>query len=277
LSTILGPQPISADGDYDLGPILDFQGEPVAFAPGDGLAATIWRSTGVRDEALATPAVVWTDAPEGLCRLSVNASDIAPLAPGDYGLEVTATPGSDSRPRAVLWVTLRLLDAPRAAAPVWPSVAACEELLIRGARETFDLAGMDASTVNGSNRDLGPPIAAALRLVGVRPASPLRPTDAELALVEQAAEPAFLLACRAEALEAALGRLHARVDLMIGGGAGNSYSLSQAAKSIAATIARLRVQFQQWYEGGSGRTEVAPIDSHYHEADAELLDPTCWW
>jgi hypothetical protein len=120
-----------------------------------------------------------------------------------------------------------------------------------------------------------------LRAVGVRAANPLRPADAEVAMVPQEAEPAFLLACRIEALETALGRLHAQVDLMVGGGAGNSYSLSQAAQSVVSTLVRLRAQFQQWYEAGSGRTEVAAIDSDYHRADSDLLDQTRylypWW
>jgi hypothetical protein len=276
VTTILGPQSISSDADYDLGPILDSTGDPVTFSSAADLAATLWRSTGVRDEALATPAVAWTDAPAGLCRLSVAAADVAPLAPGDYGVEVVATP-ADGRPRTVLWATLRLLDAPRAAAPAWPSVAAVEEWLIRQHRETFDLAGMDSATTNGSNRDLGPPIASALRQLGVRPASPLRPADAELASLTRAAEPAFLLACRVEALEAALGRLHAQVDLTVGGGSGNSYRLSQAASSIQRTLDRLRAQFTSWYETGAGRTELGDIDSRYHAADSDLLTyPYSW-
>jgi hypothetical protein len=138
---------------------------------------------------------------------------------------------------------------------------------------------MDIVTQDGSNADLAGPIAAGLRSVGVSPAHPLVPRDSDVALVPASAQAAFLLACEIEALEAMLGRLHALIDLMVGGGAGNSYSLSQAAKSISATLARLRAQFQQWYETGAGRTEVAAIDSDYHHADRDLLDGrySPWW
>jgi hypothetical protein len=161
--------------------------------------------------------------------------------------------------------------------PSWPSVAAVEDHLLRWHRETLDLAGLDAATADGTNPDLAGPVALALRQVGVRAADPLRPLDSDIALVPQAAEPAFLLACRIEALEAALGRLHAQVDLTVGGGSGNSYRLSQAASSIQRTLDRLRAQFTSWYETGAGRTEAGDIDSRYHSADSDLLTyPYSW-
>ena len=56
-----------------------------------------------------------------------------------------------------------------------------EAVLIKRAGDLLTTAGLDGTTINGTNADLGDPIAFALRQIGVTVATPASPTDAEVA------------------------------------------------------------------------------------------------
>lgn len=63
-----------------------------------------------------------------------------------------------------------------------------EAALIKRAGDLLTTAGLDGTTVNGTNADLGDPIAFALRQIGVTVATLTSPTDAEVAAASTATE-----------------------------------------------------------------------------------------
>jgi len=56
-----------------------------------------------------------------------------------------------------------------------------EAILVKRAGKLMTVAGLDGTTVNGTNADLADPIAFSLRQLGVAVAAPGSPTDAEVA------------------------------------------------------------------------------------------------
>lgn len=99
-------------------------------------------------------------------------------------------------------------------------------------------AGMDGTTVDGTNASLNGPIGKAVRYLGYTVASAVLVADADVAQVTDAETDQFLDLATLYTLEAVLGNLD-DVDIRVGP---RSESLSQLAKQLERKIARLSKQ-----------------------------------
>lgn len=97
-------------------------------------------------------------------------------------------------------------------------------------------AGMDGTTVLGSNLDLNGPIGRAIRDLGHTVASAILVADADIASVTDAEHNEFLDRVTLHTLETVLGNLD-DVDITVGP---RSEKLSQLAAQVERKIARLR-------------------------------------
>jgi hypothetical protein len=264
----LGPQSLGTDRDYLLGPLLGPGGTPVAFTGTDSLSARLWRSDDIRINALATLSASWEDPAAGTVRLQVNASAIAPLAPGRYQVEVIGIVGD--RPLGFLWATIVLRDSPLSNldSPV-PALTAAgvERILVRRCRDLLRAAGMDAGTTTGANPDVQPAVASALRRLGYPTTLPDRAADLDLAAVPAPRWDQYLHLARVELLEHVLDRLTAKYDLEVGI---NKMALSQVAAGVTKTLLRLRAEYEERYVVGAGATALEAIESDYPTPVAEI-------
>lgn len=111
-----------------------------------------------------------------------------------------------------------------------------EFLTVAGVGPLLVVAGMDGTTVDGTNTDLNAPIGKAVRGLDHTVTSAVLVTDADVAQVTVAQTDEFLDAVTLYALEAVLGNLD-DVDITVGP---RSEKLSQLAAQVERRIKRLR-------------------------------------
>ena len=107
-------------------------------------------------------------------------------------------------------------------------------------------AGMDGTTVDGTNADLNGPIGRAVRDLGYTVASAVLVADADVAQVTDAQTDQFLDLVTLHTLEAILGNLD-DVDIRVGP---LSEKLSDLAKQIERKIERLHSMLEDLYGYG---------------------------
>lgn len=114
--------------------------------------------------------------------------------------------------------------------------ANAEFLTVASVGPAMVAAGMDGTTVDGTNADLNGPIARAVRDLGHSVASAVLVVDADVAAVTDAQIDEFLDRAVLHTLEAVLGNLD-DVDISVGP---RSEKLSQLAAQLERRIERLR-------------------------------------
>lgn len=124
-------------------------------------------------------------------------------------------------------------------------------------------AGMDGTTVNGTNFDLNGPIGRAIRVLGHTVTRAVLVADADVAAVTDAETDEFLDAATLHALEAILGNLD-DVDVIAGP---RSERLSQLAAQVERKIERLREAMADEYGVGLAIPEVGVITTKFAEHD----------
>lgn len=122
-------------------------------------------------------------------------------------------------------------------------------------------AGMDGTTVDGTNVDLSDPIARAVRDLGYEVASAVLVADADVAQITAAQTSEFLDACELHTMNAILGNLD-DVDITVGP---RSEKLSQLAMQIERKIKRLLAAMGTAYGYGMATPDAGYITLDFAE------------
>ena len=139
-----------------------------------------------------------------------------------------------------------------------------EFLLVARAGPLLTAAGMDGSTVDGTNASLNDPIGRAVRDLGYTVASIVLVSNTDVAQITEAQYDEFLDVATLHTLEAILGNLD-DVDITV---APRTEKLSQLAAQIERKIKRLRRYLEQDYDYGL----VAPVAGYFTQEFAEHGD-----
>lgn len=141
--------------------------------------------------------------------------------------------------------------------------ANAEFLIIAMTGPLLTQAGMDGTTVDGTNTDCNGPIGKAVRGLDHLVADPVLVTDADVALVTVAETDEFLDGCVLAVLEAVLGNLD-DADITVGP---RSEKLSQLAAQIERKLKRLQDAMEDLYGYGMAVPEVGVITIDIAEHD----------
>ena len=141
-----------------------------------------------------------------------------------------------------------------------------EAVLIKRAGHLMTVAGMDGTTVAGTNADLGDPIAFALRQIGCSVATPASPTDAEVAALSTDDTDQLLDLAEIRTLDTILQHLLDLVDTQAGARADR---YSQLAAGIQARLDRAIDNARRLYGFTAGTLEAgyACLDFAAHGDD----------
>lgn len=129
-------------------------------------------------------------------------------------------------------------------------------MLIARCGKLLAAAGLDGSTVDGTNAALSDPLAEALRSLGVAPASPASPSTADLAGVADASAPQLLDVAELRALETVLSNW-AEPDQVAG--QDNRQDLGKLRDSLERTVARKSERARSLYGYGADATASAGL------------------
>lgn len=124
-------------------------------------------------------------------------------------------------------------------------------------------AGMDGTTVDGTNVDLNGPIGRAVRDLGYTVTSPVLISDADVAQITVAQYDEFLDTATYHALEAVLGNLD-DVDIKVGP---RSEALSQLAEQVERKLKRLKEAMEDAYSYGMAVPVAGYITKEFAEHD----------
>ncbi len=141
-----------------------------------------------------------------------------------------------------------------------------EAVLIKRCGHLLTVAGLDGTTVAGTNADLGDPIAFALRQIGVGVTTPTSPTDAEVASASTDDTDQLLDLAEIRTLETILQHLLDLVDTEAGA---RVDAYSQLAAGIQARLERAQAQAKALYGWTAGTLEsgYAYLDFAQHGDD----------
>lgn len=128
--------------------------------------------------------------------------------------------------------------------------AEVEQVLVSRAKKRMEFVGMDV-TNTGVNPDLADPIATALLLMGITPASFINPADADLTTIAVTDVPKLLDLAEVRLLENILGNMD-KVTLTAASG---TEQFGQFATDLEKIIARKQATAQKQYGIGVGTTE----------------------
>ena len=141
-----------------------------------------------------------------------------------------------------------------------------EAVLIKRCGHLLTVAGLDGTTVAGTNADLGDPIAFALRQLGVAVAVPAVPTTAEVATVADDDQDQFLDLAEIRTLHTVLQHT---LDLVNTEAGSRVDEYSQLANGLQLHIDRLQLQLRRLYGWTAGTLEAgyAYLDFATHGDD----------
>lgn len=257
------PQRLDTDRDYQV-TITDRNGQAIAFASGDALAAVLTRGAG--QPAVLTAPIAWSNAAAGVALLSLNAADLAGAAvtPGTWRVEVTVTPTDPARPLEAWTGSVQFVGS-AAGHPAESTLTrrGVELALIRRAGRLMTLAGLDGTSAVGGNPDLADPIAVGLRSVGVTPADPTDPADADFATVLPSSVPQLLDVAELRALENVLGHLD-QPDQQQGA---DRQDWGKLAERLERTIARKAAALARTYGLEAGTLAAGTIALGFTQPD----------
>jgi hypothetical protein len=144
--------------------------------------------------------------------------------------------------------------------------ANAETILIRRVGKALAAAGLDGTTVDGTNVDLNDPLGWACRQLGYAVDSPTAVDDDDLASVTDADLDQFLDMAEWRTLESALNAALALVDTSVGP---IRESLSQLAAGLEKRIARLEARLQRDYGVGLATLEGGYLTLEFAEHDTD--------
>lgn len=147
-----------------------------------------------------------------------------------------------------------------------------EVLLIRRCGALMTAAGLDGTTVDGTNVDLNDPIGVAIVAVSGTVASRVLVTATDVATVAAADYDEFLDVVEYRVLESVLGNL-GKVDITVGP---RQENLSQLATRLEKTIERKRKDLHDKYGYAVGTLEAGYITLDFAEHDEESTDSLGW-
>jgi hypothetical protein len=134
--------------------------------------------------------------------------------------------------------------------------AAAEAILVGRCGKILALAGLDGTTVDGTNPDLADPIRSGLASLGLATATVGAVVDADLAAIASETLDQLLDVAEVRALESALGNL----DQPDQEASLNNYQyLGRLRDSIEKTVARKRTQAVQKYNFGQGAVSSGTV------------------
>jgi len=137
-----------------------------------------------------------------------------------------------------------------------------ETILISRVGTLFDKAGMDGTTVDGSNTDLNDPIGYALRKLSYTVADPTSVADGDVDDVSSADYDALFDVAEVRALENGHLALLTIVSITVGP---RKQEFSDMAKALGATIAAKRARIDAEYGLGSQGLEAGVIHLDFQE------------
>lgn len=143
------------------------------------------------------------------------------------------------------------------------SRANAEFMLIPRLGPIMTAAGMDGSTVDGSNLALNGPIGKAIRDLGYAVTSITEISDADVAQITEAQYDEFLDTATLHVMEAVLGNLD-DVDIRVGP---RSEKLNQLAEQVERKIKRLSESLVQNYGYGLATLETGVLTQGIAEHD----------
>jgi hypothetical protein len=142
-----------------------------------------------------------------------------------------------------------------------------EKIMIRRAGKRMTAAGLDGTTITGSNADLVDPIVTALRQCDVEPASISAVTDADLALLDDDMLDAFLDLCELRLLNNILGN-YTLVDSQTGP---RSDNYSQFTTALEKAIEKLDEKCQKVHGIGSASLETGVINLNFQQKGQDYV------
>ena len=128
-----------------------------------------------------------------------------------------------------------------------------EAVLIKRTGHLLTVAGLDGTTVDGTNADLGDPIAFALAQIGITAASPTVPTTAEVATIPDADRYEFLALAELRTLQTILSHVLDLVNTEAGNRVDEN---SQLANGLQLRIDRLQLEIRRQYGWSAGTLEA---------------------
>ena len=132
--------------------------------------------------------------------------------------------------------------------------ASVEAVLIRRAGKLLTVAGLDGATKDGTNADLGDPIAFGLRQLGVTVASPSSPTDAEVGNLADDDQDQFFDMAEIRILETVLNHV---LDLVNTEAGSRVDEYSQLANGIQLRLDRAELRARRLYGWTAGTLEAS--------------------
>lgn len=141
--------------------------------------------------------------------------------------------------------------------------ASVEAILVHRCRRMLTAAGLDGTTVDGSNADLNDGIGWAIRQLGGTVASIGAVSDSDLAAIAESDTDALLDLAELRALENALGNLDL-VDIKEGP---EQQALGQIGVRLERAIARKRAQIERDHGIGLGTITAGVIDLAFQQLD----------
>ena len=135
-----------------------------------------------------------------------------------------------------------------------------EAVLIKRAGQLMQAAGMDGTTVSGSNTDLNDPIGGAIRRLGYATADMSLVTDADVGQVPSEKLDAFLDLAEVRCLENVIERLD---DATVYSGVSGSSRMSSRVRQIQAMVDRKRGYVEREHKLGLGQLEAGSISQDF--------------
>lgn len=146
--------------------------------------------------------------------------------------------------------------------------ASAEAILVRRCGALLVAAGLDGTTVNGTNADLNDPIGVGLRKLGYTTADPADVSDADLATLDAGDLDAFLDVANHRALLSILGNLD-EVNIAVGPRREDLGALAKTVKDQADVLA---TKIADEYGIGGGELSTGLIDLNFSERGDDLSD-----
>lgn len=140
--------------------------------------------------------------------------------------------------------------------------ANAESILIKRSGKKMTFAGLDGTTVGGTNADLNDPIGNALLGMGITPASIVAITDADLSGVASDNYEEFLDRAQYRLLKNIAGNLDL-VDIQVGP---RRESLSQIHEQVQKEIETLELSLAKQYGVGLGTLSTGTIELDFQES-----------
>lgn len=144
--------------------------------------------------------------------------------------------------------------------------AEVEAVLVRRSGKLLVAAGLDGTTIDGTNADLNDPIGSAVRQMGYSVASVVNVTDSDLSVIGDDEIDQLLDVAELRTLETVEGNLD-QVDITVGP---RSESLNQLSVRVRMKIDTVRRAIEKKYGIGAGTLSAGVIGLDFQEHGDDL-------